>query len=70
MFSDNASTFKAAANLLSQLLNSNEFVNSLWKKNINWVDIPPYAPSQGGSWESLGKLFKGILNRVMGEVRR
>ena len=32
--------------------------------------IPPYAPSQGGSWESLVKLFKGVLNRVMGEVRR
>ena len=49
MFSDNVSTFKAAANLLPQLLNSNEFVNSLQKKNINWVNIPPYAPSQGGS---------------------
>ena len=49
MFSDNALTFKAAVNLLPQLLNSNEFVNSLWKKNINWVSIPPYAPSEGGS---------------------
>ena len=70
MFSDNAPTFKAAANLLPQLLNSNEFGNTLRKKNINWVNIPPYAPSQGGSWESLVKLFKGVLNRVMGEVRR
>ena len=70
MFPDNASTFKAAANLLPQLLNSNEFVNSLRKKNINGVNIPLYAPSQGGSWESLVKLFKGVLNRVMGEVRR
>ena len=35
MFSDNASTFKAAANLLPQLLNSSEFVNSLRKKNRN-----------------------------------
>ena len=70
MFSDNASTFKAAASQLPQLLNSNDFANSLRKKSINWVNIPPYAPSQGGSWGSLVKLFKNVLNRVMGEVRR
>ena len=70
MFSDNASTFKAAAKLLRKLLNFHKFVNSLRKKNTNWVNIPPYSPSQGGSWKSLVKLFKGVLNRVMSEVRR
>ena len=36
---------------------------------INWVNIPPYAPSQSGSWESMVKLFKNALNRVLGESR-
>ena len=57
MYSDNGSTFCAAAEQLSTLLSSTEFHNSLRKRNINWVRIPPYAPSQGGSWESMVKLF-------------
>ena len=36
----------------------------------NWVRIPPYAPSQGGSWESLVKLFKSALFRVVDDTRR
>ena len=53
IFSDNGSTLIAASNQLSELLGSTEFHNGLRKRNINWVRIPPYAPSQGGSWESL-----------------
>ena len=48
-----------------QAINS-ELNNSLRRRNIMWSRIPPYAPSQAGSWESMVKLFR----RVMGEVRR
>ena len=46
------------------------FVNFLRKSNVNWVNIPPYAPNQGGSWKSMVKLFKNALSRVLGESRR
>ena len=42
----------------------------LEKGNINWVKIPPYSPSQGGSWESMVKLFKDAFNRVLDQSRR
>ena len=68
--SDNASTFRAASDKLPKLLGSFEFVNSLRKLNINWLNIPLYAPSQGGSWESMVKLFKTSLGWVMEQTRR
>ena len=70
MYSDNGSTFHAAASVLPPLLSSTELHNSLHKRNISWVNIPPYAPSQGGAWESMVKLFKTSLTRVMNEIRR
>ena len=70
LYSDNGSTFCAAADKLPSLLDSSEFTCSVRKRNINWVRIPPYSPSQGGSWESMVKLFKSSLGRVMGEARR
>ena len=70
VFSDNGSTFTAASNRLSELLGSTGFHKGLRKRNINWVRIPPYAPSQGGSWESLVKMFKFALFRVLDKTRR
>ena len=70
IYSDNGSTFCAAANRLPDLLKSTEFHNLLRKCNINWVRIPPYAPSQGGSREIMVKLFKGALNKTIGNTRR
>ena len=70
MYSDNGSTFCAAADRLPGILGSSEFHNNLRKSNINWVKIPPYAPSQGGSWESMVKLFKSALYRVLQSTRR
>ena len=67
---DNALTFRAASDKLPKLLGSSEFVNFLRKLNINWVNIPPYPPSQGGSWESMVKLFKTAMSRVMEQTRR
>ena len=70
IYSDNASTFRAAAENLPKLLGSTEFCNSLRKSNINWVFVPPYAPSQNGSSESMVKLFKSALSRVLEPARR
>ena len=70
VYSDNGSTFCAAAEQLPKLINSTDLHNSLRKRNINWVKIPSYAPSQGGSWESMVKLIKNSLGRVLEGVRR
>jgi len=56
------------AERLPSLLESTEFHNYHRKRNVNWVKIPPHAPSQGGSWESMVKLFKNALSRVVGEA--
>ena len=70
IFFDNGTTFCAAAEKLPSHLGSTEFHNSLHKRNIIWLRISLYAPSQAGSWESMVKLFKNVLSRVIGEVRR
>ena len=67
MYSDNGSTFPAAASVLPPLLSSTEFHNLLRKRNTSWVNIPPYALSQGGAWESM---VKTSLTRVMNEICR
>ena len=69
-FSDNGKSFCAAEKQLPLLLDSTEFHNSLRKRSINWVRIPPYSPSQAGSWESMVKLIKTALSQVLGEARR
>lgn len=69
-FSDNGKTFCAAEKQLPELLESTEFHNAIRKRNVNWVRIPPYSPSQGGSWESMVKVFKKAFYQVMGDARR
>ena len=49
IYSDNGSTFCAAADVLPKLLGSTEFDNAARKHGINRVRIPPYAPYQCGS---------------------
>ena len=49
IFSDNGSTFQAAAKVLPGLLSSPELKNSLRQKAIRWEFIPPYAPAQEGA---------------------
>ena len=70
IYSDNASTFCAASDQLPKLLSSTEFHNTLLKSNIIWRKILPCAPSQGGSWESMVKLFKTALHRILHNTRR
>ena len=61
IYSDNGSTFCAASERLPDLLDSTDFHNSLRKININWIKIPPYAPSQGGAWEIMVNCLKTHL---------
>ena len=70
IYSDNGTTFCAAADVLPKLLGSTEFNNAARKRGINYVKIPPYAPSQGGSWKAMVKLFKTALRLVIGRARR
>ena len=55
---------------LPDLLGSTKFLNVLRKSDINWIKISPYAPSQGGNWESMVKLFKNALYRILHDTRR
>ena len=58
IYSDNGSTYQAASKALPKLLHSTELRNSLRGKGIRWEFIPPYAPAQGGTWESMVKQVK------------
>ena len=69
-YSDNASTYCAAADRLPELLSSTEFQKSLRKSDISWVKIPPYSPSQGGVWKNMVKFFKNAPNKTMENARR
>ena len=55
---------------LPDLLGSTKFLNVLRKSDIKWIKISPYAPSQGGNWESIVKLFKNALYRILHDTRR
>ena len=59
-----------AAHFVRRLMLFSEFVNSVRKRGINWVRIPPYALSQGESWEIMVKLFKTTLRQIIGHARR
>ena len=65
IYSDNGSTFQAASEALPKLLHSTELKNSFRGKGIRWEFIPPYAPAQGGTWESMVKQVKRILQRTL-----
>ena len=64
MYSNNGTTFKAAAHVLPELLEADKLQSFFRKKKISWEFIPPYSPSQGGAWESLIKVFKRTLIQV------
>ena len=58
MYSDNGTTFKAAARLLPELLLADKLQSFLRKMKISWEFISPYSHYQGGAWESLIKVLK------------
>ena len=70
IYSDNGTTFQAAAKVLPKLLESTELKNSLRKKGINWEFIPPYAPAQGGAWEAMVKQIKHVIANTLEKSQR
>ena len=70
MYSDNGTTFKAAANVLPQLFHSEELQSFFRKNTLPWEFIPPYSPSQGGAWKSLIKVFKRTLTNTVYPTER
>ena len=64
VYSDNGSTFQAASKALPKLLHSTKLKNSLCGKRNRREFIPLYAPDQGGTWESMVKQVKRILQKT------
>ncbi|XP_036149076.1 uncharacterized protein LOC118647744 [Monomorium pharaonis] len=74
IYSDNGTNFTGAQGQLREIyacLNSEIHKNAVDKfaleHKITWHFIPPAAPHFGGLWESMVKLFKHHLKRVVGE---
>ena len=65
IFSENGSSFQAASKALPDLLKSPELRNLLREKGIRWEFILPYAKEHGGSWKSMVKQVKRILQRTL-----
>ena len=62
VYSDNGSTFKAAADKLPALLGSTELHNSLRKNCINWVFLPPICQQPGRKLGNCGEIVEEGLN--------
>ncbi|XP_070571205.1 uncharacterized protein [Ptychodera flava] len=68
MVSDNATTYLAAAEEITKLLNSREIREYMNNHRVEWIFIPKRAPWFGGFWERLG-LTKTALQKVLGHAR-
>lgn len=66
LFSDNASTFMAAANQMED--SWNKCLHHFALENIEWKNIPVAAPSFGGLWEAAVKSFKHFEKRSGGTI--
>ena len=65
--SDNATTFKAAAEKLQTLLDKPSSIEEkIAKYGVEWKFIPNRAPWFGGWWERLIGLTKNAIKKVLG----
>ncbi|GFV67826.1 integrase catalytic domain-containing protein [Trichonephila clavipes] len=67
IWSDNATNFKGARNILSkwnEICKSNRIQLFSAEEGIEWNFIPPASPHFGGLWEANIKSMKRILSRV------
>ena len=55
-----------AGSFVLTLFDSSKFVNSVRKRGINWIRLPPHAVSQRVCWEIMVKLFETTLRQVIG----
>jgi hypothetical protein len=65
MYSDNAKTFRKAANYLSRLQENATVRNFLNGKRIEWRFIASRAPWWGGFWERMVKSTKDLLRKTL-----
>lgn len=63
--SDNASTYTAASEEITLLLESDYLTSILGKQGIQWCFIPKCAPWYSGWWEHLVGLIKITLKKVL-----
>ena len=68
IISDNASTYLAAAEELTQLFQSSSLKTALEYHGVNWRFIPKRAPWYGGFWERLIGLTKQSIRKVLGRA--
>ena len=64
VYSDNAKTFLATPNILSEFFLSDEFQSSFRTSRISFKTIPVYAAWFGATWERLIKLVKEMLYKT------
>ena len=70
IYSDNGTTFQAASKSLPSLLKSTGLKTSLREQEISWEFIAPYAPAQGGAWESMVKQIKRVIFQILDSSKR
>ena len=68
MISDNASTYLASAETLSQLFQSPSLKEVFSRQGIEWKFIPKRAPWYGGFWERLIGLTKRAIKKTLGRA--
>ena len=67
MISDNASTFLASSETLSDLFQSPSLKEQLSRQGVEWKFIPKRVPWYGGFWERLIGLTKGAIKKTLGK---
>ncbi|XP_036143903.1 uncharacterized protein LOC118645955 [Monomorium pharaonis] len=72
IYSDNGTNFVGADRALQQILEAEEFKNTVQEfatsERIEWHFIPPRSPHQGGLWEAAVRSMKLHLKRTLGDV--
>ena len=66
VYSDNAKTFLAASNILSDFFLSTEFSQKFRTSSISFRTIPVYAAWFGATWERLIKVVKDCIYKTFG----
>ena len=68
IISDNASTFVAASKILKNIYDSPEVKECMLRQKVDWRFITPRAPWEGGFYERLIGVTKGVLKKCLGRA--
>ncbi|KAK6735966.1 hypothetical protein RB195_018932 [Necator americanus] len=66
---DNAPTFSQSAEILGSVIKDSSLNDVLSNNTIEWKNITPYAPWQGGLYERLIKSIKRALYKCIGRAK-